>query len=369
MAANLCRYIFRNRAIIDWTIDQTADKKPRGRIYKVLRIAVAQIIEKQLPEALVCDTMVRFCKNKFNHFEASYVNQFLRKLTSQPLPVPTPKIALCLSPEISRQWNKIFTKEQIVEWAGVLKTPPVLTARQPLNETDVSDLEPFLKPLDLPDWAAGYKFFTVEKPRDFIENNNGRIYIQDPATIAAVKMLDPQEGEVIADLCSAPGGKSRLIAEALKGTGQLFACDSSAKRLTTVEANLKDFDNVTILKNNACNSDLKARSFDAILLDVPCSNSGVIRRKPDVRWTFNRQNLKDLNELQLDILTDAVRLLKPGGRIIYSTCSIDPQENEQVVDSFLKFHPNASVVESQTLYPALTHDGSHATKIVFSDKE
>ena len=122
--------------------------------------------------------------------------------------------------------------------------------------------------------------------------------------------------------------------------------------------------NVTICENDGLKPKFDEESFDAILLDVPCSNTGVIRRKADVRWSFTAKKLKELTDLQSRLLQANAALVKSGGRLVYSTCSIDPQENEQVVESFLQNNNDFELVESQTLYPNELHDGAFAALLL-----
>ena len=364
MAATTCRNYFRNKHYIDWLIQTRSRKMPRGRIKRIIGIAITQLIDAQIEKSIICDTAVRFCKKKYSKFDASFVNQFLRGLTSEGLPEAQGKVSLGLSPELLKHWRKHFSEEQIKSFSEVLKRPAALTARLSPLKPDISDLTEFISPLTLPDWSSGINVFEIKNAKEFLRNNNGRLYIQDPAPLMAIGMLAPKKGEHIADLCSAPGGKSLLIAQLLNGTGKLISADASGKRLENVKENLKGFSNCEIRQMDARKADIPAESLDGILLDVPCSNTGVIRRKADVRWTFNQGKLKEISELQYDILVGASKLLKPGGRIVYSTCSICPEENIAIVKKFIEAFPKFQIEESKTLFPEKTHDGSFSCKIV-----
>ena len=366
MVATLCRSVFRHRAVIDWTIRKLSSKPPRGRIFRVLRIVATQLMyEKQLPPALICDTAVRFCKKKLNKFEASFVNQFLHKLTSGELPKPPADIALNLSPALLKQWRQHFSNEQIGEWAGLLQKPATMTTRLAYKKTFPESCAAFVEKLDLPEWSAAWQVFEVKEAKNFIKNKGDDFYIQDPAPLYSHHLLNPKPGEIIGDMCAAPGGKSLMIAEKLQGEGHLHSCDVSEKRLKVVETNLAAFStNVTIRQNDALKPSFEKESFDGILLDVPCSNTGVIRRKADVRWSFSAKKLQELTEMQLGMLKANAALIKKGGRLVYSTCSIDPQENEQVVEAFLAANDEFELKESQTLYPCEKHDGAFGALLI-----
>ena len=154
-----------------------------------------------------------------------------------------------------------------------------------------------------------------------------RFYIQDPSTLLAPMLLAPQPGETIADLCAAPGGKSLILAEMLNGAGKLLCRDRSPERLKSIQENLRLWNNVQIEEGDAAADALPKHAWDAILLDVPCSNTGVIRRRPDVRWHFSLNKLQELVALQQRILENCADAVRPGGRIIYSTCSLEEEEN------------------------------------------
>lgn len=364
MAATTCRNYFRNKHYTDWLIQKSSQKPPRGRIKKLLGIAISQLMDNQLPVEIICDTAVRFCKKKFSKFDASFVNGILRSLTSEELPKAPADIQLGLSPELLKQWKKNFSREQIEDFATTLKSTAPMTARLSPEMPDISDLTDCTKKIALPEWAGNIEVFEVTNAKEFLARNNRRMYIQDPAPLLSINLLSPQPGEVIADLCSAPGGKSLLIAQLMNGSGKLISSDISKKRLITVQENLKNYPVCEIRQMDACNPDLEEESLDAVLLDVPCSNSGVIRRKADVRWTFNSKKVNELVELQSKILQATGRLVKKGGRLIYSTCSICPEENIEVVNSFLKNNSNFQLDCSKSLLPTQFHDGSFSCKLI-----
>ncbi|HRQ87768.1 MAG TPA: RsmB/NOP family class I SAM-dependent RNA methyltransferase [Bacteroidia bacterium] len=157
--------------------------------------------------------------------------------------------------------------------------------------------------------------------------------MQDPSTSLACRLLAPQPGETILDACAAPGGKTALMAALMENRGRIVASDSSAARLGPMKENLARL-NVGIAEIRQIDwsqpeaADLPA--FDAILLDAPCSNSGVMRRRVDVRWRIQERDFDRHARQQLALLRQLVPFLKPGGRIVYSTCSLDPAENEAV---------------------------------------
>lgn len=204
-------------------------------------------------------------------------------------------------------------------------------------------------------------------PRDWIEQ--GLIYIQDPATCHAVELLAPQAGETVLDACAAPGGKSTQIAAAMNNKGSLICSDSNAKRLPRLLNNLSRL-GIEIAATEACDWSQPApqkwhAKFDAILLDVPCSNTGVLRKRIDARWRLTPEDITAVSQLQRSLLENAIPCLKTGGRLVYSTCSIDTEENQALVAAFVAEHPQLRLVKEEVIHPASHQtDGAYAALIV-----
>ncbi|MCG8671334.1 MAG: 16S rRNA (cytosine(967)-C(5))-methyltransferase RsmB, partial [Pseudomonadales bacterium] len=182
----------------------------------------------------------------------------------------------------------------------------------------------------------------VSKLPDFAE---GACSVQDEAAQLAAQLLDPQENDTILDACAAPGGKTTHLLEKQPKIKSLVALDSDADRLKRVSENLERLklsaEVICEDLSHYCEQQV-ANSFDRILLDVPCSATGVIRRHPDIKWLRKRKDIPALALTQLQLLKACWPLLKPGGTLLYATCSVLPQENERVVGQFLKQEPSAS---------------------------
>lgn len=200
---------------------------------------------------------------------------------------------------------------------------------------------------------------------DFAE---GAWYVQDPSTAIAPALLDARAGEQVLDACAAPGGKSALIAEALGQAGKgLLAMDAHPGRLERLRENMLRLGLSGVETRCGEMRDLAEASFDAILLDVPCSNTGVLQRRPEARWRFTRRKLREHTDLQSRLLDDAVRLLKPGGRILYSTCSIEPEETTEQITDFLSRHPGFALESQRLLLPGEENcDGAFAARLTRS---
>ena len=214
-------------------------------------------------------------------------------------------------------------------------------------------------------------------PEDFIicdhlpreDLSVGRVYMQDPSTALAPRLLDPQPGQRVLDACAAPGGKTALLAQLMDNTGQIIACDVAPGRLRRLEGNLHRLHvtNAHIEQHDWADPQIPAfaeEGFDRILLDVPCSNTGVMRRRVDVRWRLTPGDITAQVHTQTQLLKNCLRVLKPGGILVYSTCSIEPAENEQLVGAVLASTPGYEIVKVHHSFPPDDQmDGAFATAI------
>lgn len=196
----------------------------------------------------------------------------------------------------------------------------------------------------------------------------GWFTVQDPATSASVELLDPMPGESVLDACAAPGGKTSMIAGMMEGEGELVAMDVHEDRLETLRDTVArtGWDFVEIVKGDAaCGFPEADKLFDAILLDVPCMNTGVLRRRADARWRFTRDRIESLKKIQWRILSEMSKSVKPGGRLVYSTCSLEQEENEELVGRWVSQNPGWRLVKARRLFPPKSGtDGAYAALLV-----
>ena len=359
-ASQICLCVFRQKESLEFIVKKLVPKRPKGRIMHLLLPSMATMLymDKITPEAFA-DSAVSAAKKILSKHEASFLNSFFRKLIEQKdqLLKESSK-CLNLGADLERNWVKEFGKEKTAELAQILSLEAELNCR--LIDYDKTDS---LQTLGGLPWQSPFQFYKILDPAKFLQQTpQENFYIQDPATSLCISLLNPQKDEVIADLCAAPGGKTLMISNILEGTGQVFASDVSEKRLEKLKENLAGQSNVTVQCLDARDSETEQK-FDAILLDVPCSNTGVLRRKPDARWSFSKNKLNELVKLQAEILAQSTKMLKPGGRICYSTCSIEAAENIEQVNNFLKSNSNFELKESRQLTPCPQHDGAFAAVI------
>ncbi len=233
-------------------------------------------------------------------------------------------------------------------------------------------------------WLAypGGRFEKLERGRKVTEVEGfdaGAFLVQDPATAGAIELLDVQPGQRVLDFCAAPGGKTAQIAWRLNGQGRLVAQEVNPRRLKRLQKNLQrlKLDWVETvgglpIEDNRRHQDQSAEEtknqepgtrnqFDRVLVDAPCSNTGVLRRRPDARWRWEAEHLKQLTGLQAQILADAAARVAPGGLLVYSTCSNEPEENGDQIAVFLASHPDFTEVARRESVPFESgHDGAFA---------
>ena len=258
-----------------------------------------------------------------------------------------------------KRWLREFGEAEtraMLEWNSL--TPPVYARLNPQNP-----------PAEIPEnWEALPElphWYRLHGPLPLEALRAGQIYVTDPSTRYCVQLLAPMPGESVLDACAAPGGKSAAMLAATGGDLHLLATDVEEFRLKPLRENLmraggRDVQVALHDWTKPCPAEWSGR-FDAVLLDVPCSNSGVLQRRVDARWRLSEDEFARLAALQLRILENACVAVRPGGRLVYSTCSIDREEDRAVVDAFLAAHKEFYFADE---YLALPHreqaDGAYA---------
>ena len=200
----------------------------------------------------------------------------------------------------------------------------------------------------------------------------GYCYIQDPSTAIACQILSPKAGEKILDACAAPGGKTGYIAQLMANRGTIVACDRDPKRLQMLKENMARLGAgiVHTFRHDWTSGRIPAdiasmAPFDRVLLDAPCSNTGVMRRRVDVRWRLQPADFARMQQRQLEMLHAVIPLLAANGILAYSTCSLEPEENEQLVRRILEGLPTLRLIEEKCSLPFRDgFDGAFAAKII-----
>jgi 16S rRNA (cytosine967-C5)-methyltransferase len=371
-ARNLVMVILRRRASLDWLIDRAASGRTRDGVRRVLWWALAEALYLDgLPVPAVVDTAVEHLGRR-SRGEAAFANALLRRtlapgrdavLTAVRSEAP-PWVRLDLGSALHSVWSARLAPEALAMLAARLLEPAPLVVR--CRRGACAEGAAGIEPLPPVDWAPGTALFRCLEAEAFFASAAWRrraFYVQDASTLMAPAMLDVQPGERVADLCCAPGGKSLLLSEAAGAAGRVVCVDRSLARLGRVRENLAGAVNARLLVGDARRTPLRDGGFDAVLLDVPCSNTGVVRRRPDVRWRFTVAGRDELALEQARILAAGARLLRRGGRLVYSTCSLEPEENQDVVRGFLAGNPGYVLEHERLLEPGDVWDGAYAARL------
>ena len=363
---------FRNKALIDRIVSSKCARLPKPRYQRLLALTTTQCFFQSgiKPESAV-NIAVDLARQNYGKSTSGFINGVLRNILRTGLEKYQAEVSsnpLSRFPKIlQKRWKQVFSKEELQKMNNALAQEAPFTFRL-TGELSDEELDS-IKAVKLPEfaWAPNMVFFSTDQckklfKQDFLET--GRIYIQDPATALAPCMVKINGGERVLDMCAAPGGKTLILAERLNGSGNLVAADRSAKRQEMTRENFKTRDlNCKIIVGAADELRFPAESFDIILADVPCTNTGVFRHKADALWRFRQADFTETLELQLSILEKAAELLAPGGQIIYSTCSIEYEENQKQIEEFLTQNINFELLNQQLLLPSQHHDGAFAAVI------
>ncbi len=340
-------------------------RKLRPELHTILRMGTYQLLfMDKVPSRAAVNESVNLAKVNKSKFAASMVNAVLRRVSDNGLRLPESSendpnyLAIKYScPEwLISLWIDAYGFDNAISLAEkALEAPPVVVRA---NTTKISADELIWKLAE--EGVISQKCETI--PDALILSNTGSVdellaykeglfHAQDLASQICCKALDPQEGETVFDLCSAPGGKAFTIAETMKNTGVLRAFDIYQSRVELIKsgAERQGLTNVFTYLSDASIYNENYGKADRVLCDVPCSGLGIIRRKPEIRFK-SREDIDNLPELQYRILCNAIKYLKDGGRIVYSTCTLNPKENSEICDRFLAEHPDFSAVK---LFPDL----------------
>ncbi|TFG91550.1 MAG: 16S rRNA (cytosine(967)-C(5))-methyltransferase RsmB [Candidatus Atribacteria bacterium] len=355
--------VIRNRNKLDWAVSQFSTKALSETpilVRNILRMGVYQLLFlDKVPDYAVCNESVQLAKKYGNPGISKFVNGILRNIIRNRENIRWPdkekETALYVSTIYSHplyiveRWLKRFGFADTVKICQADNKIPPLVIRTNTLKISRPDLKKILEKGNI---TVREGIFTEEalyvkglpNITKFPAYREGLFQIQDEASILVSHLLKPLPGESVIDICSAPGGKTTHLAQLMLNKGSLLAMDSNRLRLLTVKSNCRrlGIDIIETQLNNGIILDEKyLKTADKILIDVPCAGLGVLRRKPDLRWqTYDSKRFEQLANLQEKILNTASCYLKIGGELVYSTCSTEPEENEEIVSKFLEEHPN-----------------------------
>lgn len=321
-----------------------------------LRLGAYQIVvEDRVPTSAAVDESVRCLRAAGVERATGLANAVLRRLAADLETIPEPKLvddplghlmhALSLPQWIAARWIEQYGPEEAAALARASNQPPPLTVRANRRRTSQASLlaemrERFPEARVCAHAVDGIVLGRRGNPAIDPAFRDGRFTVQDEASQLVVGLLDPQEGERVLDVCSAPGGKASAIAERIGSSGSVLALDRHERRLDLARRTSRrlGLDNLACRVADATHplqEIAAAGSFDRVLVDAPCTGLGTLRRNPDARWRVRSGDPARLAETQQAIVRSAAAALRPGGVLVYSTCTTLPEENEGVIEAFL----------------------------------
>ena len=347
-------------------------KKISKYIRIILRMGIYQLkFADKIPASAAVNESVKLAKRYGHASSAGFVNGVLRSVERSEIEYPKDKteylsVKYSFPTELCKEWTERFGYEFTKKLMTAYSKPAPLTLRPNRLKTTPEKLLARLQEngvqSEITDGYITSAGFDIARDDLY---KNGFYTVQDAAAMKASEILAPKSGETVIDMCAAPGGKTTHMAEIMENKGKIFAFDIYEHKLDLIRKNAERL-GVTIIE-----TDLRdGREFDAkyaeiadkILCDAPCSGLGIIRRKPEIKYGYDADN--DLPETQRAILNNAARYLKTGGEIVYSTCTVEKRENEDVTGRFLRDNAGFEKLYEKTFYPHIDGtDGFYICKM------
>ena len=379
--------VVRWQGTLDWLIRHKTEGRTQKQVLQILlRLGLYQIFWlERIPDHAAVNETVELARQLGFGPQSGFINAVLRgylrerDATVQQLDTlkrEQPAIGYSHPDWLYERWRTRFGEENtraLLEWNN---KPPATYARlNSLKGTAEAiaqkwEAEGVLFTPRNWDWTEPDTVFELRSHPPLASLGtfqDGLFYIQDPSTLLAVRALDPKPGEAILDACAAPGGKTTYVAQLMQNRGLIMAQDIDVRRREMVRENCNRL-GVRIVNlsraTTAVNQDL-SEPFDRVIVDVPCSNTGVMRRRVDLRWRIEQAELKRLAATQMQLLEKAADQVKPGGVLVYSTCSLEPEENGELVQRFVSEYSSFKLDHERALLPFDEGvDGAYVARII-----
>lgn len=327
-------------------------QKMKPVIRNLLRLSVYQILYMdRVPDSAVCNEAVKLAAKR--HFSGlkGFVNGVLRTIArnKEELAFEEPWVALCLPKWLYEMWRKAYGEERTEAMARAFLKEGATTVRVKPEKAEEA-VESLRKQGVTVEEEPLFDGIFYLKNYDYLESleafQKGWLQVQDLSSALVGRLAPPDKGSLILDVCAAPGGKSLHMAELLEGGGRVEARDLTEHKTALIEENARrgGFKNVVCRAWDARVLDESmVEKADLVLADLPCSGLGILGKKPDIKWKMSLEQMKDLEALQREILSVVWRYVKPGGRLVYSTCTVNPGENEENAKWFAARFPFEAV--------------------------
>ena len=338
--------VIRNKKFLDYIIERYTKDIRKEWIRNLLRISIYQITFMNSDDKGVVWEATELAK-KYSIAISKFINgtlrNYLRNKDSELKRLDDEKnyeVLYSIQKWFYDTLEKQYGNDNLKQAITSLKKIPYLSVRVNKLKYSEDEFEEFLKEKDIQIIKKVDTVYYVDSGLiiNSEEFKTGKIIAQDASSYLAAKNLGARPNELVLDICAAPGGKTAVLAEEMKNSGEVIAIDIHQHKIKLIDTNMKKLE-INIVKAivmDARNVNKQGRKFDKILVDVPCSGYGVIRKKPEILYSKNRENVEELAKLQLEILNSAADILKDGGELIYSTCTITDEENTNNIKKFLE---------------------------------
>ena len=396
--AEIVHGVVRWQGRLDWILNGFTHgnfSKSEVNVRNALRVALYQILFlTHVPQYAAVHEAVEFIKRirgeKFAGFVNAVLRNIIRTLDGIHYPNPDEDLTQYLAVYYShplwmiKRWLQRFGREETEKFLMANNEVPGLTLRINKLKITPSEFLTLLEKNKIPFQGSSFiDYFIKVKSLSGIAQMNifqsGLFTIQDESAALPVLLLDPQSGDRVIDMCAAPGGKTTFIAELMKNSGKIIAIDKYESKLNLIRTSCERLGIGNVETLVADSSDVVIPPADKIIVDVPCSGLGTLRKKPDIKWKREPEDIQHLVRRQTTLLENAAGLVKPGGVLVYSTCTVEPEENSGVIQTFLEKHlefkiddaqkfVNSSVVTSEGFIETFPHrhhvDGSFAARLI-----
>ena len=347
--------VIERRLSLDYAINKFLNGKTKPKVKILLYIGAYQVLYMdKIPDAVAVYETVSLCDNIGLSYYKKLINAVLHRIIDYKTEfdvIDDLSIKYSCPQHLINMWTKMYGEDNVLDILESINNRPPVFAIPNSKYVDAEELyyELFSAGIDCEVFNDVVKINSSFDLSGLKAFNDGLFYIEDYSSYSCAKALEAEPDDVVLDLCSAPGGKAFTIAQS---GATVYAYDIYEHRVELIKKSAQrlGLNNIITGINDALIYNANIPFADRIICDVPCSGFGIIRRKPEIRYK-NLDDIKELPQIQYNILFTSSRYLKSGGVIIYSTCTLNKKENEQVVDRFLNDNTDFSLVESKTVFP------------------
>ncbi|MGN0531578.1 MAG: 16S rRNA (cytosine(967)-C(5))-methyltransferase RsmB [Eubacterium sp.] len=348
------------RITLEYIVKQFLDGKTKPKVKLLLLMATYQLyFMDKIPSSAAINETVELAKNVGVSYYSKFINAILRKIDKNRIEIDNLddlSVKYSCPIHLIKMWQKAYGEENTDNILKCINNKAPVFAIPNRNIVDEEELSYELLSNNIDneiynDVVKITSSFDLHNCKPF---EDGLFYIEDYSSYQCAKKLNAKPGDTVIDVCAAPGGKSFTITNSMNNQGRVIACDLHRHKVDLISKSCKRLQ-ISIIEsmvNDATLYNPNMPMADKVLCDVPCSGFGIIRRKPEIRYK-DLDSIKDLPAIQLSILATSARYLKPGGTLVYSTCTLNKRENESVVSAFLEAYNDFELIEQKTIFPSI----------------